>query len=138
MRPATELRAQESSNCAGKVSHAEGVSPVGPCSVHASSSRGEGERGGALGARGAPAGFVRPSAIVAEAPCPRRQVVIACVRKSTMWLACQVSHSRTAGVRQNLEELDKLSDTTKQMAADSQQFASMATQVRKKKRFGLF
>jgi hypothetical protein len=41
-------------------------------------------------------------------------------------------------VRQNLESLGDLSDRTKQMEQNSQQFASMATQLRKKKQFGLF
>jgi hypothetical protein len=41
-------------------------------------------------------------------------------------------------VRQNLESLEDLSDRTKQMEQNSQQFASMATQLRKKKQFGLF
>lgn len=41
-------------------------------------------------------------------------------------------------VRQNLESLGDLSDRTKQMEENSQQFASMATQLRKKKQFGLF
>ena len=41
-------------------------------------------------------------------------------------------------VRQNLESLGDLSDRTKQMEENSQQFAAMATQLRKKKQFGLF
>jgi hypothetical protein len=41
-------------------------------------------------------------------------------------------------VRANLESLGDLGDRTKQMEENSQQFASMATQLRKKKQFGLF
>ena len=41
-------------------------------------------------------------------------------------------------VRQNLAELGDLSDRTREMESNSQEFAAMATQLRKKKQFGLF
>jgi|EP01047_Picozoa_sp_COSAG01_P009822 hypothetical protein len=52
--------------------------------------------------------------------------------------ASQAVAEASQRVRRNLEELRQLSSKADDMASNSQQFASMATQARKKKQFGFF